>query len=61
MTQEAELEWHIDYVLSVCISPDGRWLASGSLDKSVGIWDIKTKSKVTAFTDHTYAVIIEIG
>ena len=36
------LEGHSHYVESVCWSPDGNYLASGSADKTVIIWDAKS-------------------
>lgn len=36
------LEDHSSYVNSVCISPDGTKLASGSNDNFICLWDIKT-------------------
>ncbi|KAH8753279.1 hypothetical protein F5883DRAFT_432523 [Diaporthe sp. PMI_573] len=34
------LEGHDDAIGSIAVSPDGRWLASGSWDKTIKIWDI---------------------
>jgi WD40 repeat protein len=35
---------HLSLVDCVTVSPDGRWLASGSKDRSVRVWDLKTKA-----------------
>lgn len=37
---------HSDYVLSVCFSQDGKYIISGSKDRSVTIWDAKLMKKV---------------
>ena len=39
---ERKLTGHKDWVLSVAVSPDGKWAASGSKDKTVKIWDLDT-------------------
>ena len=31
-----------DYVVSVAVSHDGRWVVSGSKDREVQFWDAKT-------------------
>ena len=36
------LSGHTDRVMAVAFSPDGRFLASGSADKSVGVWSLET-------------------
>ena len=50
------LEGHTDWVRSVCISPDGRQLASGSDDKSVRVWDLSSGREVKKLEGHTSCV-----
>ena len=33
---------HKDFVLSVAVSPDGKWVVSGSKDRGVHLWDTTT-------------------
>src|SRR3989454_6821829 len=44
--QILHLVWqaHTDIVTSLAFSPDERWLASGSLDSSVKLWDVESRA-----------------
>jgi WD40 repeat protein len=47
-------------VNGVFFSPDSRWLATTSYDRTVKIWDVKTgqtQATLTDFTDLTYAAV----
>lgn len=46
------LTGHADSVISVAFSSDGSTLASGSSDKSIKVWDVKTGSDLQALTGH---------
>jgi serine/threonine protein kinase len=43
------LDGHGLAVMSVAFSPNGRWLLSGSLDKSIRLWDVASRRPVHAF------------
>ena len=43
-------------VFSVCFSPDGRRLASGSWDRTVRLWDVETGACVKTLERHTKSV-----
>jgi len=45
------LKGHTDYVLSVCFSPDGKFLASGSGDDTVKLWEMPTGKFITCLFD----------
>ena len=45
-------EEHGDVVFSVCFSPDGRWLALGSEDRTVRLWDVETGACVRTLEGH---------
>src|SRR5579859_7321148 len=54
-----QLKFHKDLVSSLAFSPDGKWLASGSWDKSVRVWDAQTGAEVytiSGFSDSVTAV-----
>jgi tetratricopeptide (TPR) repeat protein len=50
------LEGHADAVRSVTFSPDGRRLVSGSEDKTIRVWDLKTGKKLARYMGHSGAV-----
>jgi WD40 repeat protein len=51
------LAGHSDWVTSVAVSPDGTWLASGSLDGTIGIWDAATGRRRSTLTGHGGGVV----
>jgi WD40 repeat protein len=47
-----ELKGHEKDVTAVAFSPDGKKVASGSLDGTVKVWDIKRRKELASFDDH---------
>jgi serine/threonine protein kinase len=47
------LTGHSDSVRSVVYSPDGRYLASGSDDKTIKIWEVATGKELRTLTGHS--------
>jgi DNA-binding beta-propeller fold protein YncE len=53
LTPEAFLGGHGDYVLTVAFSPDGRRVATGSMDNTVILWNTETGQLIRTLTGHT--------
>ncbi|KAJ1976534.1 general transcription repressor [Dimargaris verticillata] len=53
----ATLSGHKDFVLSVACSPCGRWIVSGSKDRSVQFWDAHTTNTQFMLQGHKNSVI----
>ncbi|TRU96403.1 MAG: protein kinase, partial [Microcystis wesenbergii Mw_QC_S_20081001_S30] len=48
------LTGHSDEVFSVAYSPDGRYLASGSIDQTIKIWEVATGKELRTLTVYSY-------
>src|SRR5438132_4010712 len=44
---------HTHWVRSVAFSPDGKILASGSIDNTVKLWELKTGREIRSLVGHT--------
>jgi len=47
------LKGHSNTVSSVAFSPDGRTLASGSSDKTIKLWDVRSQREIATLTGHS--------
>ncbi|KAG0322376.1 general transcription repressor [Dissophora globulifera] len=54
---KATFSGHKDFVLSVAVSPDGKWIVSGSKDRGVQFWDPNTTSVQFMLQGHKNSVI----
>ena len=52
-TPPREFKGHSDHILGVAISPDGKYLATGSIDQTVRLWALASGKAVHILTGHT--------
>lgn len=57
LEQRGELKGHSGRINYIKITPDGRYVISGSNDKSVKVWDTKTRKCIADFNKHTDRVV----
>jgi WD40 repeat protein/serine/threonine protein kinase len=47
---------HTEEVTSVCLCANGQWALSGSLDKTMRLWEVASGQCLRTFSGHTYSV-----
>ena len=50
--ERGRLSGHLESIAAVAFSPDGRYLASGSYDHSVMVWDVQTLQRASVVNSH---------
>jgi WD40 repeat protein len=56
ITPHSTLHGHSESVYSVAFSPDGKYFASGSWDKTVKIWSVESQKEVTTLQGHSSSI-----
>ncbi|CAH2071733.1 unnamed protein product [Thlaspi arvense] len=54
--REPRSKKHSRETLALAVSSDGRYLATGGVDRHVHIWDVRTREHLQAFTGHRHTV-----
>ena len=53
---EQSVELHADWILALAFTPDGRYLLSGSRDKTAKVWDLARRESTATFGEHQHPV-----
>jgi WD40 repeat protein len=56
-TQETVLQGHTDWVISVAITSDNKYIISDNRDKTVRVWNINNKTQEGVLEGHSCEVI----
>ncbi len=48
-----ELKGHSESLISVAFSPDGKYLVSGSYDKTLKLWSVESQKEITTLKGHS--------
>ena len=54
------LTGHSSPVTSVVFSADGKYLASGSSDNTIGVWRVSSGKRIKTLTGHSWGVLIVV-
>jgi WD40 repeat protein len=57
----ASLIGHEEFLMALAFSPDGRFLASGSNDGSVRLWDVETCECISVNTGHSFYGVTSVA
>ncbi len=52
ISEIGQLEGHGDFVTTAAFSPDGRFILSGSADRTMRLWEVATQHEIQRFEDH---------
>lgn len=44
---------HLAFVKAIAASPGGKWLATGSEDEFIKVWDLRRRKEVGSLSQHT--------
>ena len=53
LKQDFTLSGHSEWVRSVCFSPDGQFIASGSYDKTIKLWNLREQKEAFTLLGHS--------
>ena len=55
------IQGHTNYIYSLAFSPDGTWIASGSWDESIRIWDTATGNQISKLQTQSWVLSLAIS